>query len=1021
MQTLCLMVKLPQGMKILDVADGYPIFLGRSIECDVYLPSPAVSKRHAVVLARGGEVGLKDLESTNGTFLNSKRLSRPVRLKLGDTIQIGPFAIEFTDRAGRRPADLSNLLHKKSAPLETAPDLAARASAVQETGVLENADPGSLFTNAGTLADVGAHADNRPRSGDKTAEYLAAGSVTANAPAKPAASQSGRPPTAAAGPAKELAAASDAAGPDSASPVARELGVKTPFVRHHTSIRYATDAIGPDNIHRSDELAEERAEAEEQAISEELQAEAEARKRKPTTHIYRDAAAGQRAMNGKAEPAGKPGPKTPAVTAPPTEKKAPPPPKIVLPDRLNALPERYAAAGAMVAADSVGSGANDGVFAVEAQAEEEDRELALAKAAAEAGVVGEFVPEVDTPPPGQPGQPGQPGALRSVAETPSDADLGKPFKPPPDSMPVDRDFRRAIEGRLNLYDMCAVFKEERATLLAATPDLPDAVKAEYDRQDRETDKIPDAARAEDMIAKRLNRRKDLNEKIAAARENDLPPPPLPSKEMLEAENMAINQWTLFADSQRLALPAVIEQGWRLGQREPLVEALGGAKLDTTLRLGGGIYLRALGIIAEEAAHKRAQLRVRLNEAEAAAKKSGQGRSAFGLFSKISRGSDDDDEEETLPRSMSLENLRDRDKQLAIRIAGINQETVYIESMLIKEFWDVYEKTCLAFLPKHETMELPVRAFLRYGVVGFAHWWLKPEVRKHVVDDCKNDVVKHLEVSKSITNVVYADEYLAAVMNRECTPAMDENLEINERNSPNWKADKALRKLINAKAQRTLLNELLDSLALKVDAFEKEMAAVEDKLKAINPNAKTARQDKSELSQARQTLRVEISKLTSLQNKITGQTLAILAETIQETENRFSSGELPEPTREFLISRECGAVRKIGRLLANLKEKFMPLVMRDLYQPGTDAANDRKAILAELADIERRDPGLFLEFLVASKKKSARVDLRISPVIALLPAAGQLAFAWNPRSRPEDGKLAIPTCFIRQRLRERQLT
>ncbi len=139
------------------------------------------------------------------------------------------------------------------------------------------------------------------------------------------------------------------------------------------------------------------------------------------------------------------------------------------------------------------------------------------------------------------------------------------------------------------------------------------------------------------------------------------------------------------------------------------------------------------------------------------------------------------------------------------------------------------------------------------------------------------------------------------------------------------------------------------------------------------------------------------------------------------EARFSSGELPRPTPEFLIERECGAVRKLGRLLANLKERFMPLVVRDSFHPGTDAVNDRAAIRTEIAEIEKRDPRVFLETLVESKKKANRVDVRISPVIVLVPSAGILAFSWNPRQKPEDGRLAIPTCFIRRRLRERQMT
>ncbi len=970
MPTVCLMVKLPQGLQILELTEGYPLFIGRSVECDIHLPSPAVSKRHAVVLARSGEVGLKDLESTNGTFLNGKRVNRPLRLKLGDVIKIGPFSIEYNDRLvlgkGREGTALPQI------QAATRPETPTEAA---------------LPTGGGQGV-----------SAKRTSAY------------PPAADTGNEIPTG------EYSGVADA-------PIAQALG-NLPRPRHNTSIRYATPVIGPDNVHRSDEIDEDMTDAEEEALAEERATlEREERERQAEEEALREARRKEHEERAKQQAAAKP---PPAPVPPPAIKKAAAPspgkpgkaaglkpvPRIALPTRLNVLPDRYADS-AVLAGVSGGSGASDGAFAVvEVQVEEEDRELALAKAAAEAGLVGEFVPEVEPPPPGQAGRP--------EGEEEPEADLGQPFKPPPNSVPIDNHFRRAIDARLTLYSLCARLKEERAAILAGQTDLPDAVKAEYDRQDRETDKIPDADRAADMIQKRLDRRKDLQERIKAARASGEAPPPLPSTQMVEAENMAINQWTLFVDSQRLALEAAVDAGWRLGQREPLAEMLGAENIDTRLMLGGGIYLLALGVMAEEAAHKRAQVRARLNQIEATAKKSGGGRSGFSLFS---RGGGDEEEEEAPANQnrMSEGELRDREKALAIRVSGINQEILYIETMLIKEFWDVYEKACLVFLANIEDMELPIRAFIRYGVIGFAQWWLKPEVREHVIGDCTHDVKPHLEVAKDLTNVVYADEYLAAVMNRECTPAMDENLEINERNSPNWRADKALRKLINAKSQQRLLNEMMESLAQKIEALETQEAEIAEKLKEIDPSSKTAKQEKTELTQNRQAVRVELTKLTSLRTKITGHTMAILAETIQETEDRFSSGELPNPTAEFLISRECGQIRKIGRLLANLKERFMPMVMRESFQVNTDAVNDRASILRELADIERRDPGVFLEVLVPSKKKANRVDLRISPVIVIIPASGLLAFSWNPRSRPEDGRMALPTCFIRQRLRERQLT
>ncbi len=64
------------------------IFLGRSAECEVPIPSALVSRRHAKIsIAEGGYV-LEDLGSSNGTFLNGNRIQKN-ELRDGDKITIG--------------------------------------------------------------------------------------------------------------------------------------------------------------------------------------------------------------------------------------------------------------------------------------------------------------------------------------------------------------------------------------------------------------------------------------------------------------------------------------------------------------------------------------------------------------------------------------------------------------------------------------------------------------------------------------------------------------------------------------------------------------------------------------------------------------------------------------------------------------------------------------------------------------------------------------------------------------------
>ena len=86
----------PEEGAWLEAADGrrHPIkgscSLGRSGANSIVVESPKVSRRHALIhLQNIGELWLIDFGSSNGTFLNKRRIHRPIRLTDGDQITIG--------------------------------------------------------------------------------------------------------------------------------------------------------------------------------------------------------------------------------------------------------------------------------------------------------------------------------------------------------------------------------------------------------------------------------------------------------------------------------------------------------------------------------------------------------------------------------------------------------------------------------------------------------------------------------------------------------------------------------------------------------------------------------------------------------------------------------------------------------------------------------------------------------------------------------------------------------------------
>ncbi len=77
------------------IEPGCELTLGRGPECTLQLPVAGASRRHASVELRDGRVVLRDLGSTNGTYLNGERVAGEAALSSGDRIRIGGLEILY--------------------------------------------------------------------------------------------------------------------------------------------------------------------------------------------------------------------------------------------------------------------------------------------------------------------------------------------------------------------------------------------------------------------------------------------------------------------------------------------------------------------------------------------------------------------------------------------------------------------------------------------------------------------------------------------------------------------------------------------------------------------------------------------------------------------------------------------------------------------------------------------------------------------------------------------------------------
>ncbi|MDD3119558.1 MAG: AAA family ATPase [Victivallales bacterium] len=73
------------------------IIIGRDYDCDIVLNSRDVSRRHARVVRCGDRTVIEDLQSANGTFVNSGPIEAPCELKHLDRIQIAGSVFVYND------------------------------------------------------------------------------------------------------------------------------------------------------------------------------------------------------------------------------------------------------------------------------------------------------------------------------------------------------------------------------------------------------------------------------------------------------------------------------------------------------------------------------------------------------------------------------------------------------------------------------------------------------------------------------------------------------------------------------------------------------------------------------------------------------------------------------------------------------------------------------------------------------------------------------------------------------------
>ncbi len=561
----------------------------------------------------------------------------------------------------------------------------------------------------------------------------------------------------------------------------------------------------------------------------------------------------------------------------------------------------------------------------------------------------------------------------------------------------------ATSKRIDFLLQIEKLEQKRVEIESAEEGPSDRVKNEFTRQRREIQRIP----PRDILENTMQKLKD--------RINPPPPPPPPEDEtedyqppkppepleadLKEAYDIAILQKQILInrdDSTDATLTTCMEAA----VDEPLYQIFAKYEIPSEALFGWGIYAMALKSYGDAQTPRIKDIRKELNEA---AENTGKG------FLGIGKKKVDDKQ---------IAKLEAEESKRKLILTNVNRELKVIEKEMVDTLWSVYELAALQLVKGVDKGEEPFfRGFLRWGLLGHSPLWFDRKKCKQILKECaepQGEPVFNMDSQL----VFYSDELIDLTSRGLLPPTANEDLELNHRNTPLWKADRSWRKIINNNMQKGILDDILKKVDDEAREIREEQNNTEIELEKVQSQVANKEKKKliSQFKHQIQNFKVKAGRLERIVEKVRDEMLPRLIEdTHMAKDNLTETGIEFKP--EDLAMHEIKCMRRNARLVAKLKEPYLPFSLNERYKPENDCVNSRDAVIESIRDAEFRDPLIFKESLIPSAKKVHRILMRIPPIIIVAPANGILGFMMAPRAGVDCGRLVIPAYFERANMRE----